>query len=138
MKKLITFFLILTLVVPAAALADLPDISGLSQDELIELSHQIQLRLFNEKLVNGVVVPVGTYIIGEDIPEGSYRLELETPLNNSMITINSKNKGKVIGSHLLGEIYGFFEVGKITLEKDQVIEITFGPLKIYPYTGLFN
>ena len=59
MKRLISFVLILALFVPAAAFADLPDISSLSKDELIQLDRMIQSVLFDQALPAGVLVPAG-------------------------------------------------------------------------------
>ena len=49
MKKLLTIILILALAVPAAAFADLPDISNLSYDELIQLKDSINLAICNSQ-----------------------------------------------------------------------------------------
>ena len=43
MKKLITIILILALALPALALADLPDISGLSFEELTQLKKKLKV-----------------------------------------------------------------------------------------------
>ena len=64
MKKLLTIILILALAVPAAALADLPDISSLSYDELIQLKDQLNLAIWNSQEWQEVEVPAGTYQIG--------------------------------------------------------------------------
>ena len=137
MKRLITIILILAMILPAAALADLPDISGLSYDELIEVSRKIQMQLFSSQLVNGVNVPPGEYTVGEDIPEGSYRVGIVNKEYNSMITINSAEK-KVITSYTLGDLYGAYEVGKLTLENGMILEVDFAPSIFYSYAGLFN
>ena len=121
------------------SLADLPDISFLTHDELIELNHQISLRLFGEKLVNGVDVPAGVYIVGEDIPVGVYRIELSDHSSTSVLAvINNKAENKYIASHAFGDIWSAFEVGRIELYEGNVIEITYSPLRFYAYTGLFN
>lgn len=70
MKKLFVIFLIFTILLPAAALADLPDISGLSYDELVQLKDQINLAMWNSEEWQEVTVPAGVWTIGEDIPEG--------------------------------------------------------------------
>ena len=140
MKKLIAIVIILALLLPAAALADLPDISGLTNEELIELNRQINLRLFSEKLINGARIPIGVYTVGVDIPAGSYHVELESNLTNSLISIHyidEKGEERVNGSFMLGDIYGAYEVGKMTLEDGQFVEIEFSPAVFFPYSGLF-
>ena len=72
MKKLITILLILAMILPAAALADLPDLSGLSYDELVQLKDQINLAIWNSQEWQEVTVPPGIYEIGTDIPEGHW------------------------------------------------------------------
>ena len=134
MKKLIAITLILAMIVSAAALADLPDISGLTNEELIELNHQIQMRLFSEKLAEGVNIPVGTYTIGEDIPAGSYRIETSSDLGVLLVT---SPDGKSIGTYLLGTTYDTLEIGKIVLEEGQTFELSYCSVTLLPYSGLF-
>lgn len=139
MKKLITVVLILALLMTSAALADVPDISGLTKEELVELNQQIGLKLFSEKLINGVHIPIGVYTVGEDIPAGSYRVKLENNQDNSVISLNyidDEGKKRVSGSFALGDIYGAYEVGKMTLENGQIVIIDFAPVVFFPYSGL--
>jgi len=139
MKKLIAFILILTLAVPAAALADLPDISGLSEEELIELNHQIQMRLFNEKLINGVDVPAGEYTVGTDLPEGTYRMVIVFPsAGGHMSVFKSEEQKSAIDESFLGEYWGVTEIGKITLVDGNILRISGNTLRLFAYTGLFN
>lgn len=74
MKKLITIIMILAMLLPAAGLADLPDISGLSFDELVQLREQLNLAIWNSAEWQEVRVPAGVYEIGVDIPEGYWTL----------------------------------------------------------------
>lgn len=76
MKKLVTLFLILALAVPAAAMASaaLPDLSGLSFDELIQLKEKISLELWNRPEWQEVMVPPGVYAVGPDIPAGHWSI----------------------------------------------------------------
>ena len=136
MKKLITVILILALVLPAAALADLPDISGLSSDELIELNHQIQLLLFSEKLVQGIEVKQGKYIIGEDIPAGTYRIEI-TGIGGFYDLYEEPN-GRKLSSGLTGSTYHVDGIGKLVLEDGNYLCFTNSTFIFYPYTGVFN
>ena len=75
MKKLLTIILILALAVPAAALADLPDISNLSYDELIQLKDSINLAIWNSQEWQEVTVPQGIWVVGEDIPAGTWTVK---------------------------------------------------------------
>lgn len=140
MKKLITLLLILALLLPAAALADLPDISGLSADELIELNHRIQLRLFSEQLVNGVLINPGQYVVGEDLPAGSYRAEAILPSNTFTIGLACVYNPDDLFSETSGSITGegYTSIGKIIMEEGQIFIVDTYSIMLYPYTGLFN
>lgn len=78
MKKLLTIILILALAVPAAAFADLPDISNLSYDELIQLKDSINLAIWNSQEWQEVTVPQGIWIVGKDIPAGTWTVKCAT------------------------------------------------------------
>ncbi|MBO7662793.1 MAG: hypothetical protein J6U01_05440 [Clostridia bacterium] len=138
MKKLFAVVLILAVLLPFSALADLPDISNLSTDELLELNHQIQSRLFSQKLVDGVDVPAGDYIVGEDIPAGVYRLVVVFPKSGGTLRVYpSKDEHYTLDS-FLGEFWGVTELGKVALEDGNIVHITGNTLRFFPYTGLFN
>ena len=139
MKKLITMLLILALAMPAAALADIPDISGLTEAELIELNRQIQLCLFSEKLVNGVDVPAGEYTVGIDLPAGTYRMEVVFPGSGGHMTVfKSEEEKMAIDESFLGEYWGVVLIGKIKLDDGNIFRISGNTLRLFPYTGLFN
>jgi len=73
MKKLLALLLILALV-PAAAQADLPDISGLSYDELVQLKDQINLAMWISKEWQEVEIPIGVWEVGKDIPAAHWTI----------------------------------------------------------------
>lgn len=73
MKRFFCFFLVLALL-PVLSLADLPDLSGLSFDELIQLRQQTLLAIWNSSEWQEVRVPAGVYEIGVEIPEGYWTL----------------------------------------------------------------
>ena len=70
------FFCILFALVllPVVSFADIPDISGLSFDELVELKNEIALAMWNCQEWQEVTVPEGTYEIGKDIPAGHWTM----------------------------------------------------------------
>jgi len=76
MKKLISIILTLVMLVPAVSLADLPDISDLSYDELVQLKDKINLAIWSSEEWQEVEVPAGTYQIGVDIPAGHWTLRV--------------------------------------------------------------
>lgn len=74
MKKLIALLLFLVLTVPAIAVADVPDISRLNYDELIQLKNQLNLAIWNSQEWQEVTVPNGIWEIGVDIPAGHWTI----------------------------------------------------------------
>ena len=76
MKKLITVILLLALVLPVVSLADLPDISNLTYDELVQLKDQINLAMWNCEEWQEVTVPAGVWVVGEDIPVAHWSISL--------------------------------------------------------------
>lgn len=135
MKRLI-IFLILAMMIPVAALADLPDISSLSKEDLLELNHRIQMMLFSEQLVEGVKVPPGEYIIGEDIPAGTYRIEITG--GTGFYDVYEKEGGHTIMTGLTGKSYNVLEIGKITFKDGNILALYNSTFIFFPYTGIFN
>lgn len=76
MKKLVSLFLAVVLVLPALALADLPDLSGMSYDELVQLKDKINLAMWNSQEWQEVTVPIGVWTVGEDIPVAHWSISL--------------------------------------------------------------
>ena len=136
MKRLIAIILILSMLLPAAALADLPDLSNLSTDELLEVIRSAQLLLFSSELVNGITVPQGEYIIGEDIPAGTYRIEI-TGIGGYFDLYESKD-GSKIATGLTGSTYDVTDIGKLVLEEGNVLIWRNSTFIFYPYTGVFH
>ena len=70
------FFCLLFVLVflPLVSLADLPDLSGLSFDELVLLRDQLNLAIWNSKEWQEVKVPIGVWKIGDDIPVGKWTI----------------------------------------------------------------
>ena len=84
MKKIITVVLILSLLLPAAALADLPDISGLSYEELLSLRDEVNLAIMSSDEHQEIILPPGLWAVGKDIPAGRW---LVTPLDGQYMNL---------------------------------------------------
>ena len=140
MRKLFTVVLVLSMLMPAAALADLPDISGLTQEELIELNRMIQVRLFDEKLAEGVTIHPGVYTVGEDLPAGVYRAEAIIPeeayVMGSALVFNPDDRFMDVSGSVIGN--GYENIGKIVMEDGQIFEVSIYSIRLFPYAGLFN
>ena len=84
MKKLIVAILMLALLLPAAALADLPDISGLSHEELLELRDAVSIELKKYEADQRITLDPGIWAIGKDIPSGRW---LITPADDQYMNL---------------------------------------------------
>lgn len=142
MKKLITVILILALLLPAAVLADLPDISGLTDEELLHLDWQIQAILYEHQLDDGVLVPQGTYVVGADIPAGEYRADAVSDVGGSVTVYknyDSYQKGGLnyLEEFMLGEMWGTLTF-RLKIEEGNVLVIRSNSLRLYFYHGLMD
>lgn len=100
MKRFVSLLFVL-LIIPSIVLSDLPDISSLSFDELVQLRHQVDLSIWDCNEWRQVKVPIGVYIIGIDIPAGHWTLK---PPAGDSVTIeyfkNADETGKRPASSL--------------------------------------
>ena len=74
MKKLLLLALVLCLFVPCVSAEDI-DLSGLSFEQLVALKEKINLAIWNSKEWQEVAVPIGLYVVGKDIPAGSWTIK---------------------------------------------------------------
>lgn len=88
MKRFFCIIFVLVLL-PVFSFADLPDLSGLSYAELVQLRGQINLAIWNSEEWQSVEVPSGVYIIGVDIPSGHWTLK--PPAGGSVVIEYFKN-----------------------------------------------
>jgi hypothetical protein len=83
MKRFLCCLFALVLL-PVVSLAELPDLSGLSFDELVQLREQVNLSLWQTDEWERVEVPAGVYKVGRDIPAGHWTI---TPAPESFLSI---------------------------------------------------
>ena len=74
MKRILSL-LIVALLFTGSAFAASFDLSGLSYEELVDLKNQINLAIWNSDEWQEVTVPEGTWIVGEDIPAGTWTVK---------------------------------------------------------------
>lgn len=70
-RRFLCCLLVLLLLIPAA-LADVPDISALSDDEILALLDQVNQEVVTRGLNKTAKLPQGSYIGGKDLPVGRY------------------------------------------------------------------
>ena len=150
MKKLITVILILAMLLPAAALADLPDISGLSYDELVQLRNELNLAMWNSQEWQEVTVPVGVWVVGEDIPINHWSISLSPDATRQWAKIiycdRLDESGLDAGNQFDCKIYAYLNVASpdndrypqkidIDLQPGTFLIIGNGPVVFTPYSG---
>ena len=142
MKKLLALLLILAITMPAAAMADLPDISNLTDDELLQLDWQIQAVLYEHQLDDGVLVPAGVYIVGADIPAGEYKADTVSDVGGCVRiykTVTDYEKGGYNYAYeiYLGNMWGTLTF-RLKIEEGNVLYIYSNSLRLYRYHGLMD
>lgn len=75
-----------------------------------------------------VTVPVGEYIVGADIPAGTYMLTA-----HNLTDIEVYSNSKCVHNHCLTSSE---QIGKLPLEDGQVVKIKYGSVVFAPYKGL--
>lgn len=122
---LVALFLFVT-----CAFAEGIDLESMTTDELVALRDAVNAELVKRNFAEKeVIVPAGTYIIGEDIPAGCYTL----CSTDDLVRIDITGEKGVYAGHVLtkGEI-----VGKQPLEEGWTIKISYGSVVFAPYAGL--
>lgn len=84
MKKLFALALALLILLSSSALADLPDISGLSLDELLRLRELVDTAIMNSSDYQEISLPAGLWTVGVDFPAGTW---LITPLDDQYMAL---------------------------------------------------
>lgn len=129
MKRIASSLLALVLLIPCVALASFA-LSDMSIDELVTLRNEINAELMERGYEKEVTVPAGTYIIGKDIPAGTYTIRHVS--RSAMVTMYDEN-GRI------GEFHSVREneiIGKMTMSNKQSVEISGGSVIFAPYVGL--
>ncbi len=124
MKKFLGFLFVVLLLLPIFASAEV-DVKSLSTEELLALRVSIVDELMARGEMKSANVPAGEYVVGDDIPAGSYSITTDQLL----VTI------------VIGDYDGMYvvspdsPVGKLTLKVGDKIQIT-GKIVLTKYSGL--
>lgn len=131
MKKLFLFALVLSLLAVPMAYAE--DYASMTDEQLLEANKAIQAELWARSIAkDGVTVPTGEYIIGEDIPEGVYRIDLPEGGWPVLLIVFSED-----GEEERYSISGESPIGKLDLAGKARIKLD-DVVIFHIYTGLFN
>lgn len=132
MKRLIAIIMIIALAVPALAVADLPDISKLTYDELVQLKDNINLAMWNSQEWQEVTVPVGVWVVGEDIPIAHWSISLSPEASGKWAKIiycdRIDESGLDAGNQFDCKIYAYLNVASPDNDRyPQTIDIDLKP-----------
>lgn len=132
MKKIAAFLLALVLCLGSfPAFADV-DLSAYTQEELLALRDSINQELLKRGIEKEVEVPPGIYVVGEDIPAGTYTITTHATSWFCSLNVSNKSGKKVFyGSFNNGE-----KIGKLVLEDGFTVEIEYEAAVFSPYQGL--
>ena len=131
MKKVFILILVLAML-PIVALADLPDISNLSFDELVALRDKINLAMWESEEWEEVTVPIGVWVVGEDIPAKHWSISLSPNASAKWASVKYCDllnaAGTDAGNRFDCKIYAYLDVGSPTNDKyPQVIDLDLQP-----------
>lgn len=135
MRRLFALVLVFVLMFCSVATAESIDLSALSLDELIALRQEIDLLIFGSDAYKNVPVPAGDYVIGVDIPAGTYTLEAHGD-SYAMITVYADANKDIMGMGACHSVGGGETVGKIEFKDGEVVEIQMGSIVFKTYAGL--
>lgn len=134
MKIVITFVMILALFLPVCLAEDV-DLSIYNYTELEALKNRIEAEMETRPEWPGVYVPSGVYIVGEDIPVGTYSVRLIDQTQKGHVSV----WGKAVedywggGGLVISMVFGWESIfyGKAELKNGWVVEVDgdcyFGP-----------
>lgn len=135
MKKIAALLLALILCLGSLpAFADV-DLSAYTQEELLALRDKINEELLKRGIEKKVEVPQGRYIVGEDIPAGTYTLKPK-PNGFAVIEVWKNASSKYNMFYESVSDYDKEYIGKLQLVEGNIVEITYGSFVFSPYQGL--
>ena len=76
-QRFVCALLVCLLLIPGA-LAEVPDVSALTDDEIIELLGKVNVELVVRGIAKSADLPAGKYTGGKDLPAGSYIISCKT------------------------------------------------------------
>lgn len=138
MKKLLVLVLLMTMLLPSIGIAEF-DLKSMTDEKLLMLNTELAAELFSREKT--AYLPIGWYVIGEQIPEGDYIFSLDT----SKKTTDSEGREAFIRIYESLETYNYYEgkyshtynirtrpdpESKIILESGNVLSIAFADVFI--------
>lgn len=126
------FALLLVLVFASSfAFADGIDLSALSFQQLAELQRQITAEIITRPEWKEVTVPGGTWIVGTDIPAGTY--SISAGKGGGYLSVRTASGSLVISQGIRDAANA---IGKIELKNGYTVAIERGSLIFSPFVSL--
>lgn len=128
MKKLLALFLAAALLAPCIALAYQFDLASMTDEELSSLYKTLAAELV--KRSKSATIPPGTYVVGTQIPAGTYQSE---PVKSLCVVTRQGTEEFDFMMHMLskGE-----SLGSIILKTGDELSITGGSLILTKFMGI--
>lgn len=135
MKKIVVAcFICIVLFVSSVCIASGDyDFSSYSNEELISLETAIQAEKISRGMAKSATVYSGKYIIGVDLPAGTYRVETSKGAADHLEVYNAS--GKRIASYAIGTSSNRSPIGKLELHDGEIIEFDSCTLIFTVYSG---
>ena len=126
--RLLCVLLVFLLMIPAA-IADVPDISALTDDEIVELLDKVNEELVQRGIAKSAELPAGKYTGGKDLPAGAYIVTCKTDDNHHGIIWVSAASDDLDSNYpsILYEHVSFNceEKFRVTLEEGGILNLPF-------------
>lgn len=107
-------------------------LDDLSAEELLALRDQINALLLERGIEKEVVVITGTYIVGEDIPAGTYTITPVSEEEFGFFNVRDENGDIIFATQYKAKA----PIGKLVLSEGQTVEINACAAVFSKYKGL--
>lgn len=139
LKKLSAMFVVLILVLITSCSVLAENLCEKSESELIDLYLQIQAELLGRSNEYSLVLNAGKYIVGTDMPAGSYQAECKGTYSSSTMKIFSSRDAKYADdTYIMAELYQSATIGRLDLAAGNVISITGSAITLKSYSTAQN
>lgn len=135
MKKIISIAILLSLALLLVVPVSAEELNNLSDEELITMYREIQSILLSRSGNYEIQLNAGRYVVGDDLPSGSYRIEAKGAYSSSTLKVYEDGKAKYpIDTYIMAELYNSSVIGKLDLEEGNILDITGSTVSIASYS----
>lgn len=123
MKKLIIAILVIVMI-PVISLAE-TDLSSLTYSQLLTLRNELNAELMSRSEWKEVEVPAGTWVVGDQIPAGTYCIKVTDRLAGVSVWKKAVDDYSDNGLYYNEVITEKSPCGRLTLKKGYIVEISY-------------